>query len=427
MRSKTLELNKDICCGEFEEIQFISGAENSRLETFKYINKLLETEEKWTFINLLLKKLNSIKHKKELCKTICEGFFKLTDAKSCVCCFFNPDSTNVEVKEFLFKPDLVTGKDVEKFIENVNTDCLHFLGKVKNIDEVQKYFTSISDKNLIIVPIIYSKTFLGYLMLKKDDENFYRSNINFVNVFPEHIALILENISLYQESENRNKQKIQFLSGISHEFKTPLNSIIGFAEILNSQNVDPQNIKYINNILQSSKHLLNLIQDILDVSKQQYKTLELHYSAFNPKKEIMQIISSLEKMIEEKNIKLNYTLMDIAINADKNRFRQLIFNLLSNAIKFNKINGEICIFTYVHEGNWVCEISDTGDGISKRDYKKIFDFFSQVNRSQLKRQRGSGIGLSLCKMIVEAHGGCIDFKSQLKKGSTFWFSLPINK
>lgn len=235
-----------------------------------------------------------------------------------------------------------------------------------------------------------------------------------------------KNISLYQESEKQNKHKIEFLAGISHEFKTPLNSIIGFAEILKPR-ASSENLKYVQNISQSAKHLLSLIEDILDVSKSQYNSLELYYSSFSPKDEIIQIILILDEMIKEKNIDLNYTLVDIDIFADIKRFRQLIYNLVSNAIKFNKQNGKISIFTYVKDNNFFFDITDTGDGISKDNHEKIFDFFSQVNRNQLKRQLGSGVGLALCKMITIAHCGEIGFKSQLKKGSSFWFSLPITK
>lgn len=427
MENETLELVTDERKESFEHQNLVQNLEKARAETFKYVNKLLEVEEKWAFINLLLKKLNSCKQKQELCKTICDGFLRLTNSKACVCCFFNPDNTSVELKKMSCQSDSNCDKEILDFIEKINSDCCNFLQKSTGTQEITQYFKQISCGNLIILPIIHEKIFSGYLLLKKDSESFFKENINFINIFPEHIALILENISLYQESEKRNKQKIQFLAGISHEFKTPLNSIIGFTEILKSQNRSDENFKYINNILQSSKHLLTLIQDILDVSKPQHKSLELNYSCFNSKNEIIQIIQTLDKMLNEKNINLNYTLMDINIPADKKRFKQLIYNLLSNAIKFNKQNGQINIFTYIKDSKFLFEITDTGDGISKRDYKKIFDFFSQVNRSQLKRQLGSGIGLALCKMIIDAHGGEIDFKSQLSKGSSFWFSLPLSK
>lgn len=406
--------------------ELVLNLQQARLETFKYVNKFLEVEEKWAFTNVLLKKLNSIKQKQELCQTICEGFLQLTNSKVCFCCLFNQDNSSVEFKKAAFKNENYDTHKLKGFVEQINDYCINSLEKSWESEKISKYFESLCSKRLIIVPISYANNFLGYLMLKKENENFYKENIHFINIFPEHIALILENISLYQESEKRNKRRIEFLAGISHEFKTPLNSIIGFAEILKSKIIDQDHLKYTNNILQSSKHLLSLIEDVLDVSKSQYKTLELNYSQFSPKDEITQIIQTLEKMLAEKNIELTYTLTDISIKADIKRFRQLLYNLISNAIKFNKKNGKINVLTYINNNNFFFEISDTGDGISKRNYDKIFDFFSQVNRSQLKRQLGSGIGLALCKMIIDAHKGEIDFKSQLTKGSSFWFSLPIN-
>lgn len=426
MRNQNHELMQQDSFENLSKDELIKVLEHAKLETFKYVNKFLEVEEKWAFINLLLKKLNSIRHKQELCKTICEGFLKLTNSKVCFCCLFNQDNSMVEVKRISCESN-VSEKELTNFIEKINIECCKFLEKSVNAESISEYFKSISGKQLIIVPILYGETFLGYLMLIKEDINFYKENIHFINIFPEHIALILENISLYQESEKQNKRKIEFLAGISHEFKTPLNSIIGFAEIIKSKNNDKENFKHIDNILQSSKHLLTLIEDILAVSKSQYKTLELNYSIFSPKDEITQIILTLEEMIKGKNIKLNYTLTDIKISADLKRFRQLIYNLVSNAIKFNKQNGKINIFTYIKDNKFFFEITDTGDGISKRNYDKIFDFFSQVNRSQLKRQLGSGVGLAICKMITDAHKGEINFKSQIKKGSSFWFSLPISE
>jgi len=105
----------------------------------------------------------------------------------------------------------------------------------EDVAKIKEYFDSTSTKTSIIVPIIYAKNLLGYLLLAKDEENFYNENIHFVNIFPEHIAVILINIFLYQESEKSNKRKIEFLAGISHEFKTPLNSIIGFSEIVKAE------------------------------------------------------------------------------------------------------------------------------------------------------------------------------------------------
>lgn len=442
MKTENSEIIEQNNLTSLSKEELIEALKISRMETFKYVNKFLEVEEKWAFTNILLKKLNSIRQKGELCQTICEGFLKLTNSKVCCFCLFSQDANSIEFIKTAYC-DNKKKENLSKLIEGINNRCDNFLEQQINVESVMEYFDSISGNEFVIIPIIHSASFFGYMLLKNDDSNFYNQNINFINIFPEHIALILENISLYQESEKQNKRKVEFLAGISHEFKTPLNAIIGFSEMMQSgiknlhcanKNIDEklfgkhvEYAKYINNIVHSSKHLLSLIEDVIDVSRSQYKPLELKYSSFSSKNEISQVIQTLDQMVQEKRIQLDYTLCDIMLDADKKRFRQLIYNLMSNAIKFNKQKGKIFILTYVKDDKLFFEITDTGDGISKKNHEKIFDFFSQVNRSQLKRQLGSGIGLALCKKIIDAHNGKISFKSQITKGSCFWFCLPLNK
>lgn len=427
MFNKNQGLIKESRFSGFSREELVKELEQAQLETVKYVNKFLEVQEKWMFINYLLKHLNSVRDKQELCGTICEGFLKLTNSKICICCLFNQDTNKIEYKKVSYANNVSEKESLANFIKKINTKCYEFLQKESSVQEISEYFSSFPRKDLIIAPIIYDENFLGYFSIIKEEETFYEENIHFVSIFPEHIALIIENISLYQESEKSNRHKIEFLAGISHEFKTPLNSIIGFSDILKMKNQSIESYKYIDNISQSSKHLLALIQDVLDVTKAQYKSLELNYSTFRPKDVITEVIAALETMAKEKNINCAYTLTDVKISADIKRFKQVIYNLIANAVKFNKQNGKINIVTYIRDKDFVFEITDTGDGISKKNYDKIFDFFSQVNRNQLKRQLGSGVGLALCKKILEAHQGHINFKSQIKKGSCFWFSLPINK
>ena len=223
-----------------------------------------------------------------------------------------------------------------------------------------------------------------------------------------------------KESETWNMIKI-LISKISHEFKTPLNSIIGFTELLKLRTNDFKSIDYIGTISISSEHMLELIQDILDVTCSQFKPMELSYSFFDTKEVIENIIKSF------KDVEVSYTLVNMSICADYVRFKQLVYNLLSNAVKFNKINPLIQIITYVEDDNFCFEISDNGEGISEEYFDKIFDIFLQVSKDNLKRQIGSGIGLSLCKSIVDAHKGNIYVESKVGVGSTFTFKIPIDK
>ena len=150
-------------------------------------------------------------------------------------------------------------------------------------------------------------------------------------------------------------------------------------------------------------------------------------AAIRTKELIEDIITGFDDVVKQKNIHISYTITDMEISADEKRLKQVIYNLISNAIKFNKPNGTITIVTYIDEmQNFNFEIKDSGEGIRKNDYDRIFNFFNQINRNQLKRQQGSGIGLALSKMIVEAHNGKIGFHSRLRSGSTFWFKIPIH-
>lgn len=223
-----------------------------------------------------------------------------------------------------------------------------------------------------------------------------------------------------KESETWKMIKV-LISKISHEFKTPLNSIIGFTELLKSKNQDVKCSEYIETISMSSNYMLSLIQDILDVTCSQYKPLELSYSFFDTSDVIETILKSFN------GLNISYTLVNVSIFADFTRFKQLVYNLLSNAVKFNKNEQEIKVITYVENDFFCFEITDNGEGISKANYDKIFDIFSQVSSDSYKRQIGSGIGLSLCKTIVEAHGGKIDVASEIGVGSTFIFKIPIDK
>lgn len=225
-------------------------------------------------------------------------------------------------------------------------------------------------------------------------------------------------VNKYLEQEEKWNILRLLLAKISHEFKTPLNSIIGFSDLLLARLDNEKELEFVNNISISSRHMLDLIQDLLDLTRSQYKPLELNYEFFSAKDVILDIIRSYP------NVCFDYTLLDVDIEADIKRFRQLIYNLTSNAVKFNSSNGHIKIITYIEDG-FNFEITDSGDGIDESSYGIIFEFFSQTNKDVVKRQMGSGIGLALCKSIVEAHNGSISVESKLGYGSTFKFCLPL--
>ncbi|MCM1009349.1 MAG: HAMP domain-containing histidine kinase [Fusobacterium sp.] len=346
----------------------------------------------------------------------------LKDALACMTDFLRSDAEAAWVlliNPKTNKPLLRVGSKNHARVAQINKLVLDYFGNGFEQDDIIEFIYSISGGDTVIEPVFFAGNLQGILGVIGQDKDFVRLVL-------ECASQKLENFSLKEENERTFKERMEFLASISHEFKTPLNSIIGFSDIMQAKNSDPALAKYIKNISNSSKFLLGLILDVLDLSRSQTKEMELQYERFSPKSVILETLGTLENQIKEKNIEVRYTLMEMYIDADLRRFRQLVLNLISNAVKFNKINGKITIVTYMNEKReFVFEIKDTGDGISKKDCGKIFKFFSQVNQDQLKRQQGSGVGLFLCKTIVDAHKGKIDFKSRLNYGSTFWFTIPV--
>ncbi len=372
-----------------------------------------------------LKKLHTLKTYKDLSKEVIVELLNITDALACWICLVNPATSKTELKKFHYAPSYEKNLSLKEEVENIHVISSELLTSNFEAEDALDYFYSTSKNDRIIEPIIYRENLLGYIALIGRKDSFHDEFKDIVGIIIENINSRLEIISLYEDKARSMKERVEFLASISHEFKTPLNSIIGFSDILKSKSLENENYKYIDNISKSSRFLLSLIQDTLDLSRAESAPMELRYQKFRPKEIITDIIWSFEEIRLEKNLEFNYTLSDVEISADLKRFQQLIYNLISNAIKFSHTGGIITIVTYINEHKeFVFEIKDNGDGISKKDSGVIFNFFSQVNRNQLKRQQGSGVGLAICKTIAKAHGGDIKFKSRLHHGSTFWFTIP---
>ncbi len=375
------------------------------------------------FLSKFLKKLNTLSSVKEVCKEVSLELLKITKAHACWFYLVDNEANCVLAKKIYYAAD--ADKSLQGEVEQI-----YMLGEdlfLNNFDmeDTLEYFYKLSKENVIIMPVIWRQFLFGYIALVGKRKDFNLKNHVMAEIIAECVDSRLEILTLKSELQRHNKDKIQFLASISHEYKTPLNSIIGFSDMLKNSLYGSADYKYIDNISKSSKFLLGLIQDILDMARSEFAEMELNYETVRPKQLIEDIVLSFDEIIKSKNLHFSYTLMDVEIKADVRRFQQMVMNLISNAVKFNKLNGKIKIVAYINENNeFVFEVTDTGDGIRKRDYDKIFNFFSQVNRSHLKRQQGSGVGLALCKKIAEAHSGQIGFKSKLNQGSTFWFSIP---
>ena len=374
-----------------------------------------------------LKKINTAKSNKALAEIINQGFIEITGALACWTGLINWGTNQIEVKKIRETEKLKANKNLSTEVKKIRQIAFDYY-KDFEMEDLNEYLDLTSKKNIILRPLIYRNNSLGYIGMISDDENFNKKNIETVNIILEFISSRLEIISLYEERKRNGRERIEFLASIAHEFKTPLNSIMGFSELLAEKFEKTDDAKYLNNISKSSSYLMQFIQNILDYTKNEYGTMDLKPEKFRAKEIIDDIILSFDEIRKEKNITFNYTLSDITIKADLIRFKQLVYNLISNAIKFSKENSSISIVTFLNsKKEFTFEIQDKGDGISKRDLAKIFNFFTQVNRSELKRQKGSGVGLAICKKIARSHGGDLYVKSKLHQGSTFWFTIPQKK
>jgi signal transduction histidine kinase len=235
---------------------------------------------------------------------------------------------------------------------------------------------------------------------------------------------------LYGELETASRHKSDFLATMSHELRTPLNAIIGFSEVLQEQmfgELNERQLAYVNDVLEAGRHLLSLINDVLDLAKIEAGRMELELSEVA----IPEVLRSAVSMHSERasrggiELALSSEPEEIVVTADERRVRQIVFNLLSNAVKFTPSGGRIDITAQADDGQLEVAVADTGPGIPPEDIESIFQEFEQA--ADGKKAEGTGLGLPLSRKLVELHGGHLWAESQPGHGSTFRFTLPIRQ
>ncbi|MFZ0298505.1 MAG: PAS domain S-box protein [Candidatus Sulfotelmatobacter sp.] len=231
-----------------------------------------------------------------------------------------------------------------------------------------------------------------------------------------------------REVERATHMKSKFLASMSHELRTPLNAIVGFSDLLGEGTSGVLNTKqkrFVDHIKQGSAHLLQLINDILDLSKIEAGQLELHTEQFLVQDALPEVLSTIDPLAMAKNIRLEHKLESKSlVKADRVRFKQILYNLLSNAVKFTPKGGRISIECADHWDFVRVSVSDTGTGIRPEDQEVIFDEFRQGEGTADGLHEGTGLGLAITRRLVEQQGGKITVESKLGEGSRFTFSLP---
>jgi len=234
---------------------------------------------------------------------------------------------------------------------------------------------------------------------------------------------------LYQQLEAASRHKSDFLANMSHELRTPLNAIIGFSEVLLERmfgELNPKQEEYLQDIMTSGRHLLSLINDILDLSKVEAGRMELDLGQFD----LPAALDNCRTLVRERAGRHGIAL-DLAVDerlgpivADERKVRQVLLNLLSNAVKFTPEGGRVAIGAVRADGGVEIAVSDTGIGIAPEDQETIFEEFRQAGSDYVRKREGTGLGLALAKRFVELHGGRIWVKSEVGRGSTFTFTIP---
>jgi signal transduction histidine kinase len=290
---------------------------------------------------------------------------------------------------------------------------------------------------LLAVPMVHEGHIVGSLLVSRNEPGeFPAETIELLRTFASQSALAIQNARLYKELEAKtrqleaaNRHKDEFLASMSHELRTPLNAVIGFSEVLIEKmfgDINAKQEEYLHDILASGRHLLSLINDILDLAKIEAGRMDLDLEDFD----VAQAIDNAVVLVRERATRKGLTLdtrLDRelgSLRGDQRKVKQILLNLLSNAVKFTPEGGRIEVRAQRLEGQVEVSVTDTGTGIAAEDLEAVFEEFRQVGTDYAKKHEGTGLGLTLSRKFVELHGGRIWVKSQPGQGSTFAFTLP---
>ncbi|MEJ2749060.1 MAG: ATP-binding protein, partial [Anaerolineae bacterium] len=256
-----------------------------------------------------------------------------------------------------------------------------------------------------------------------------QNDLNLTVMLAGQAAIAIHNAQLYQAAQEADRLKSAFLASMSHELRTPLNSIIGFSGIILQELAGPLNAeqkKQMDMVRSSAHHLLNLINDVLDISKIEAGQLKVAQEPCNIPQIITKVLQLLTPQAEKKGLQLIVVISpDVnEIMSDPRRIEQILINLVNNAIKFTDA-GRVQIRSYVQDRWLVTEVSDTGMGIKAEDQENLFQPFRQIETGLARVHEGTGLGLSICQRLVHLLGGEITVQSEWSKGSTFTFTLPL--
>jgi signal transduction histidine kinase len=431
--------------------QAVIAVENARLftELQARTGELTQSVEKLTALGELSQAVSSTLDVETVLDTIVSRASQLAGADGCSIFEYDEGTQQFELR--------ATHNDDTPFVEALRAVRLRkgegLMGRaaemrepvqIPDITQPGAYQSSVRDTlirfgyhALLSVPLLREDEIIGSLSFnRKAPGEFAPEVVHVLKTFATQSALAIQNARLFREIADKSRQleaasrhKSEFLANMSHELRTPLNAIIGFSEVLAEKmfgEVNAKQAEYLQDILESGRHLLSLINDILDLSKIEAGHMELEAADFHLPSAIDNALTLVRERATRRGITLGSTIDERLgmVRGDERKVKQILLNLLSNALKFTPEGGRIDVGAGRHDKVAEVSVADTGIGIAPADQEAVFEEFRQVGAAERKAE-GTGLGLALCRKFVELHGGKIWVQSEPGRGSTFTFTLPM--
>jgi len=431
--------------------QAVIAIENVRLfkELEARTGELTQSVEKLTALGEVSRAVSSTLDVETVLDTIVSRASQLAGAAGCSIYEYDEAAEQFELR--------ATHNYDAQFVEALRAAPLHkgegLMGRaaemrepvqIPDITQPGAYQSSVRDtlmrfgyRALLSVPLLREDQIIGSLSFnRKAPGAFPPEVVDVLKTFATQSALAIQNARLFREIGDKSRQleaasrhKSEFLANMSHELRTPLNAIIGFSEVLAEKmfgDVNDKQAEYLQDILESGRHLLSLINDILDLSKIEAGHMELEPADFDLPSAIDNALTLVRERATRRGITLRSTIDEQLglIRGDERKVKQVLLNLLSNALKFTPEGGRIDVGAGLHDEVAEVSVADTGIGIAPADQEAVFEEFRQVGAAERKAE-GTGLGLALSRKFVELHGGKIWVQSELGRGSTFTFTLPV--